>query len=61
MTLKELATFMKNDLKIEEAMNFDGGGSSYMVINRSIVNRPAYERPVGAALLLETARDEWSL
>ena len=37
MTLEELAGFMKNDLNVEEAVNFDGGGSSEIVVNRSVI------------------------
>ena len=54
MTLTELAKVMMQ-LGAHEAMNFDGGGSTTMVIEGKIVNRPsdqAGERPVGSALLI---------
>jgi hypothetical protein len=54
MTLTELATFMR-DLGASNAMNFDGGGSTTMVVNGAIVNSPADaagEREVGNALLI---------
>ncbi len=40
MTLAELSEFMKN-LGCYEALNFDGGGSSTMVIRDSVVNKPS--------------------
>jgi hypothetical protein len=54
VTLVELATLMRQ-LGAWQAMNFDGGGSTTMVINGSVVNVPsdsAGERAVGNALLL---------
>ncbi|MEA2451782.1 MAG: hypothetical protein QOG04_492 [Actinomycetota bacterium] len=41
-------------LGAQTALNLDGGGSTTMVINNQIVNRPSdgYERPVSSALLL---------
>ena len=54
MTLVELAHVMIQ-LGAYEAMNFDGGGSTTMVVEGSVVNRPsdqAGERPVGSALLV---------
>jgi endonuclease/exonuclease/phosphatase family metal-dependent hydrolase len=54
MTLPELAQVMI-DLGSYEAMNFDGGGSTTMVVEGKVVNRPsdaAGERPVGSALLV---------
>ncbi len=39
MTMNELAEFMVN-LGCIEAMNFDGGGSSTMVIGQKIINNP---------------------
>ncbi len=51
LTLLELALFMQ-ELGAVEAMNLDGGGSSEMVINDKIVNRPSdgRERKVANAL-----------
>jgi hypothetical protein len=52
MTLVELATLMRR-LGAWQAMNFDGGGSTTMVIGDQVVNRPADasgERAVGNAL-----------
>lgn len=40
MTLKELAAFMVK-LGAKEALNFDGGGSSEMIIKGNIVNKPS--------------------
>lgn len=40
MTLQELAAFMVK-LGAKEALNFDGGGSSEMVVKGNIVNRPS--------------------
>jgi hypothetical protein len=54
MTLVELATFMRR-LGAWQAMNFDGGGSSTMVVGGAVVNVPsdsAGERAVGNALLV---------
>jgi hypothetical protein len=56
MTLVELANKMRQ-LGAWQAMNFDGGGSTTMVIEGKVVNRPsdqAGERPVGDALLVVT-------
>jgi exopolysaccharide biosynthesis protein len=41
LTLEELALFMAKDLGVCSAMNLDGGGSSVMVLNGEIVNRPS--------------------
>ena len=52
LTLVELATLMRR-LGAWQAMNFDGGGSTTMVIGGQVVNRPADpsgERAVGNAL-----------
>ena len=51
LTLLELATYMLR-LGAREAVNFDGGGSSVMVINGQIVNKPSdgKERPVSIGL-----------
>ena len=54
MTLAELARLML-DLGVYEGMNFDGGGSTTMVVNGQIVNSPSDktgERAVGSALLV---------
>jgi len=53
MTLLELAQFMV-ELGAVEAMNLDGGGSSEMVVQGKIANRPSdgRERPVGSSLLV---------
>jgi hypothetical protein len=54
MTLVELADFMKS-LGAWNALNFDGGGSTTMVIGGKVVNTPSDrtgEREVGSALLL---------
>ncbi len=56
MSLKELSEFMIF-LGCYEALNFDGGGSTTMVINGQIVNSPSDiqgERSVGNSLLLLT-------
>jgi hypothetical protein len=58
MTLVELADMMRQ-LGAWQAMNFDGGGSTTMVIDGKLVNRPsdqAGERPVGNALLVEDVK-----
>ena len=51
LTLDELADYMIK-LGAKEAMNFDGGGSSEMVLNKEIMNNPSdgSERPVRAGL-----------
>lgn len=51
MTLKEMASFMQ-ELGAVNAMNFDGGGSSEMVVSGDVVNIPSdgRERRVGDAL-----------
>jgi exopolysaccharide biosynthesis protein len=54
MTLVELADMMRQ-LGAWQAMNFDGGGSTTMVIDGKVVNHPsdqAGERAVGNALLV---------
>lgn len=54
MTLIELATVMR-ELGAWQAMNFDGGGSTTMVIDGRVVNHPSDkegEREVGNALLV---------
>ncbi len=54
MTLRELADHMKR-LGAWDAMNFDGGGSTTMLIDGVLVNKPSDatgERAVGNALLV---------
>jgi exopolysaccharide biosynthesis protein len=54
MTLGELASFMLY-VGCSEGLNFDGGGSTTMIVNDKIVNSPSDftgERSVGNALLL---------
>ncbi len=54
MTLVELANVMR-ELGAWQAMNFDGGGSTTMVVDGNVVNHPSDkegERAVGNALLL---------
>ncbi|MBU2698959.1 exopolysaccharide biosynthesis protein [Sporomusaceae bacterium BoRhaA] len=53
LTLVELADFMQ-ELGADEAMNFDGGGSSEMVVKGSVMNNPSdgQERLVGDAIVL---------
>ncbi|MEO5904113.1 MAG: phosphodiester glycosidase family protein [Gemmatimonadaceae bacterium] len=56
MSLVELAHFMIG-LGAYDAMNFDGGGSTTMVVEGKVVNHPsdaAGERAVGSALLILT-------
>ena len=54
MTLVELADLLKAE-GAWDALNFDGGGSTTLVIKGRIVNSvsdPTGERPVGNALLV---------
>jgi hypothetical protein len=54
MTLVELAQLML-DLGVYEGMNFDGGGSTTMVVDDQVVNSPSDktgERAVGSGLLV---------
>lgn len=53
MTLLELAIFMQ-EIGAVEAMNFDGGGSSEMVLKGKVMNKPSdgRERSVGDALII---------
>lgn len=53
MTLQELAQFMQ-ELGAVDAMNFDGGGSSEMIVTGKVVNNPSdgRERSVGGALMI---------
>lgn len=51
MTLKEFGEYFKR-FGVKEAVNFDGGGSSEMVLDRKIMNRPSDggERPISIGL-----------
>ena len=54
MTLVELGEFLVS-IGVYQGMNFDGGGSTVLVIDGKIVNRPSDasgERPVGNAILV---------
>jgi exopolysaccharide biosynthesis protein len=58
MTLTEIANMMRK-LGAWQAMNFDGGGSTTMVIDGAVVNKPSDkegERAVGNALLVVKTR-----
>jgi len=58
MTLIELANMMRK-LGAWQAMNFDGGGSTTMVVDGTLVNKPSDkegERAVGNALLVVKTR-----
>jgi exopolysaccharide biosynthesis protein len=58
VTLEELARLMRR-LGAWEAMNFDGGGSTTMVIDGAVVNVPSDaggEREVGSGLLVVRKR-----
>ena len=51
MSLDELAGYLVK-LNVNRAMNFDGGGSSEMVVNGDVVNAPSDgdERPIRVGL-----------
>jgi exopolysaccharide biosynthesis protein len=54
MSLPELTKFML-DLGVYEGMNFDGGGSTAMVVDGKLINSPSDktgERKVGSGLLV---------
>ncbi len=60
MTLIELANLMLK-LGVHDGMNFDGGGSTTMVVEGKIVNRPSDrngEREVGSGLLVIVGADK---
>ena len=60
MTFPQLARFLKWRLGAVWALNLDGGGSTTMVVQDRVVNRPsdpAGERPVTSALLVLPGRD----
>jgi exopolysaccharide biosynthesis protein len=62
MSLAEMADAMIQ-LGAYDAMNFDGGGSTTMVIDGKVVNHPSDqggERPVGSALLIVEDRNSRS-
>ncbi len=52
-TIDELARIMR-DLGAVTALNLDGGGSSTMVVNGEVVNRPSdgHERSISSAILI---------
>lgn len=52
-TLLELALFMQ-EMGAVDAVNFDGGGSSEMILQNEIINRPSdgNERKIGSALVV---------
>jgi exopolysaccharide biosynthesis protein len=55
MTLVELGDFMRS-IGAWQAMNFDGGGSTTMLVGDRVVNHPSDptgERAVGNALFIE--------
>jgi hypothetical protein len=56
LSLEELAAFLV-DRGAEDALNFDGGGSSTLVVDDQVLNRPTdgQERPVANALGLVPA------
>jgi len=56
MTLAEAADFLRT-LGVSHALNLDGGGSTALLVNGRVVNRPSDpqgERSVANALLIET-------
>ncbi|MBW7932522.1 MAG: phosphodiester glycosidase family protein [Gemmatimonadaceae bacterium] len=58
MTLEEAASFLRQQ-GVAHALNLDGGGSTALVVNGRVVNRPSDstgERPVANALLIERRR-----
>ena len=59
VTLAELARLMLK-LGVHDGMNFDGGGSTAMIVEGKVVNRPSDqtgERAVGSALLVVVGAD----
>ncbi|MFA5478862.1 MAG: phosphodiester glycosidase family protein [Candidatus Muiribacteriota bacterium] len=54
MTLKELAEWLK-DYGLKNAMNLDGGGSSTLVLDGKVINRPSdgRERKINGAIIIE--------
>jgi len=60
MTLVELGDLMLR-LGIHDGMNFDGGGSTTMLVEGKVVNRPSDkegERPVGSGLLVIAGQEK---
>ena len=60
MSLVELGDFLVG-IGVYQGLNFDGGGSTALVIDGKLVNRPsdaAGERPVGNAILVRDRRAE---
>ncbi len=60
MTLVELANLMLR-IGVHDGMNFDGGGSTTMVVEGRVVNRPSDrtgEREVGSGLLVIVGADK---
>ena len=58
MTLVELGDFLVS-VGVYQGLNFDGGGSTTLVIDGKLVNRPsdaAGERTVGNAILVRERR-----
>lgn len=53
-TLQEWASILINQFGAVDAINLDGGGSTELIVNDSIVNIPSdgRERPVGNALMI---------
>lgn len=53
-TLYEWADILINQFGAVDAINLDGGGSSELIVKKSIVNSPSdgKERPVGSALMI---------
>jgi len=58
LSLKEFARFM-HSLGCIDAMNLDGGGSTTMVIDDSLINRPSdgQERELNGAIIIEKRAD----
>ncbi|MFZ4620773.1 MAG: phosphodiester glycosidase family protein [Bacteroidota bacterium] len=59
MTFLEMSNFLLS-IGVTDAMNFDGGGSTTLVINGTIVNSPSDrtgERPVANSILLTRQKD----
>lgn len=54
MTFQQMADFLIGSLDALEAVNYDGGGSSTMVVNGTVRNAPSdgSERPVANAIML---------